>query len=441
MASSITALFANLPEGWDIRSLESIATKIRAGGTPSRSKRDYWNGEIPFAKIDDITRSGGFLTSTSEAITEAGLASSSAWVVPPGAVVLTMYGTIGAAALVGIPVATNQAIIALLPISGVDSTYLLYALTFWGPELRRLNVQSTQKNVNAGIVRQFPIPIPPLPEQRAIAHVLRTVQQARDRTEQVIAAARVLKRSLMAHLFTHGAHPGDLSANEVGRVITELGPLPSDWTVLSLSEVQAQAKYAITSGPFGSKLGRKDYQPRGVPVLRGGNLVGGRDIILDDLVYVSEEKADELASCIARPGDVVVTQRGSLGQAAFIPDGLPFERYVVSQSQMKFTANGSKVLPEFVLYALQTDDSLRRIQDSAIRSGVPHINLSMFRAFRIPLPPIPQQEAIVHSLDAANQKMNAEERGWSALEGLFKSLLHDLMTAQLRVDQIASRFA
>lgn len=286
-------------------------------------------------------------------------------------------------------------------------------------------------------IKQFQLLLPPLSEQRDIARVLRAGQRAKDQTEQVISAAREFKRSLMRHLFSYGP----VTSDEANVALTELGRIPEHWTVVALEDVQAEAQYAITAGPFGSKLGQKDYVSRGVPVLRGGNLVGGRKITLDGLVFVSEAKADELSASIARPGDVVVTQRGSLGLAALIPDDLPYQRYVVSQSQMKFTADRRKVLPEFVLYALQTEGALRRIHDSALRSGVPHINLSIFRAFKIPLPPLSDQEAIVSLLSAVDRKIEIEEECRAALDSLFQSLLHDLMTARLRVDGIVAAFA
>ena len=79
---------------------------------------------MPFVKIEDVTRSGGLLESAVESISEAGLVGSSAWVVPAGSVLLTMYGTIGVPALLARPMATNQAIIALIPGDRIDASYL-----------------------------------------------------------------------------------------------------------------------------------------------------------------------------------------------------------------------------------------------------------------------------------------------------------------------------
>src|SRR5664280_718188 len=107
------------------------------------------------------------------------------------------------------------------------------------------------------------------------------------------------------------------------------------------------APKGLIGGPFGSSLGRKDYGSAGVPVIRGQNLVGlSSPFDLGEFVYVTKEKVeDELARNLAVPGDVVFTQRGTLGQVGLVPKG-PHKRYVISQSQMRFRADPSKVLPE-----------------------------------------------------------------------------------------------
>jgi type I restriction enzyme, S subunit len=112
----------------------------------------------------------------------------------------------------------------------------MHHLSYYGRSLVSYNIQTTQKNINKGIVETFRIPVPPLPEQRAIAHVLRTVQRARETTDAVIAAARETKRSLMRNLFEFGYGPldrvGDRSARD-----TDVGVLPADWEIEQLSNL------------------------------------------------------------------------------------------------------------------------------------------------------------------------------------------------------------
>jgi type I restriction enzyme, S subunit len=113
-------------------------------------------------------------------------------------------------------------------------------------------------------------------------------------------------------------------------------------TVCTVAEIAAKERYALNGGPFGSKLVSSMYEPDGVPVIRGINLPLERRFSFDDFVFVSSEKAHELRANTARPGDIVFTQRGTLGQIGLIgliPKSTQYEMFVVSQSRMKLTVD------------------------------------------------------------------------------------------------------
>ena len=148
------------------------------------------------------------------------------------------------------------------------------------------------------------------------------------------------------------------------------------WKTYKIDEIKADGKYTLVGGPFGSNLTTRDYVEVGIPVLRGSNLPFGKRFSHDDLVFVSEEKAKKLNPNLAFPNDVLFTQRGTLGQIGLIPEGF-YEKYVVSQSQMKLTVNPKLALPEFIYYFFSTEEGRKNIEAHSITSGVPHINLSI----------------------------------------------------------------
>jgi type I restriction enzyme S subunit len=163
----------------------------------------------------------------------------------------------------------------------------------------------------------------------------------------------------------------------------------------------------LIGGPFGSSLGRKDYQPDGIPVIRGQNLSGDRPFCTDDFVYVSLEKAQGLLHRnLAQPDDVIFTQRGTLGQVGLVPSE-PYETYVISQSQMRLRTDPSKADARYVYYCFRDPTMVDAIQRRATATGVPHINLATLADIEIPLRPLPQQCAIAEVLGALDDKIGA----------------------------------
>ncbi len=169
---------------------------------------------------------------------------------------------------------------------------------------------------------------------------------------------------------------------------------PSEWVSGSLADIAAPKKHAINGGPFGSKLVSRDYTSEGVPVIRGVNLPEHSRFSHNGLAFVSDNKADELIANNAHPGDLVFTQRGTLGQIGLIPKDSIYARFVISQSQMKLTVDDSKALADYVYYYFRNPSTVQRIKNLAFSSGVPHINLDILRKFEIELPPLPTQRRI-----------------------------------------------
>jgi type I restriction enzyme S subunit len=189
-----------------------------------------------------------------------------------------------------------------------------------------------------------------------------------------------------------------------------------NWEYLRLEEVQASKRWAFVGGPFGSKLTRRDYVERGIPVIRGTNLSGDTRFNYGDFVFVSEDKADKLISNNAHPGDVIFTQRGTLGQVGIIPRNSPYPRYVISQSQMKLTVDEKKVDPYWIYYYFKSPLTVAELKNRAMSSGVPHINLAIMREFKIKFPPLPTQRKTAGILSAYDDLIENNTRRIALLE-------------------------
>ena len=199
-----------------------------------------------------------------------------------------------------------------------------------------------------------------------------------------------------------------------------------EWRESIVGEIASPVRNALVGGPFGSNLVSRDYVDAGVPVIRGQNM-GGR-WVSGEFAYVTDTKADSLDANLARPGDIVFTQRGTLGQVSVVPAG-KFDRYLVSQSQMKLTVNCELADPMFIYYVFSTAEQQDYIRQNAIQTGVPHTNLGILRGTPVPLPSLPEQRAIAHILGTLDDKIELNRRMNETLEAiawvLFKSWFVD----------------
>jgi len=204
-----------------------------------------------------------------------------------------------------------------------------------------------------------------------------------------------------------------------------MGSELSGWRECSVAELASTKRNAIVGGPFGSNLVSRDYTPQGVPVIRGQNLSWGGRYVGGEFVFVSEEKAESLSANLATAGDLVFTQRGNAvlkgGQVAIVPEG-GFERYVVSQSQMKMSPSPALADTLFLYYVFTSRDHEVYLRNNAIATGVPHTNLGILRDYSFSLPPLPEQHAIARILSTLDDKIELNRRMNVTLEGMAQAL-------------------
>jgi len=191
------------------------------------------------------------------------------------------------------------------------------------------------------------------------------------------------------------------------------------WREVKIVDIAASCRNALVGGPFGSNLISRDYVDRGIPVIRGQNM-GGR-WIEGDFAFVRLAKAESLSANLARPYDIIFTQRGTLGQVSLVPQG-QFQKYLLSQSQMKLTVDREKADPLFLYYLFRTPQQQEYIRQHAIQTGVPHTNLGILRDTPLPLPPLSEQHAIAQILGTLDDKIELNRRMSETLETMARAL-------------------
>src|SRR3990170_8417227 len=169
--------------------------------------------------------------------------------------------------------------------------------------------------------------------------------------------------------------------------------MASEWRTCTVDQIKADDDRAIAIGPFGSRMKADRYVGDGVPVIRGNNISDTRTLV-GELVFVSDETADELRSCNVFPGDLVFPHRGAIGQVGIVPSD-EVSRYILSTSLMKLSCNQDLVDPLFIFYFFRSQQGRHALLQNVSTVGTPGIGqpLTSLRSISVPVPPLREQHA------------------------------------------------
>jgi type I restriction enzyme S subunit len=415
---------------WQIKTLGEVC-RTSSGGTPSRSRPDFFNGNIPWVKSGELT--DGLVSEVSEFISEEALAGSSAKLLPAGTLLIAMYGaTVGKLGVLARAAATNQAVCAIFPPPELDPKFLFWYLRRQRSDLIAKAVGGAQPNISQTILRDVELPIPPIGEQREIVAEL---EKQFSRLDEAVAnlqrvkanlkryKASVLKAAVEGRLveteatlarregrtYETGeqllqrvllARPDQWSAR--GRYVEplppdtkDLSPLPDGWIWASIDQLSD----FITKGttPTATKM----FDGAGeVQFLKVYNLTfNGSLNHTHKPAYVSRAThKDELARSQVFPGDVLINIVGPpLGQVSVVPAHI--EEANINQAIARIRPV-NPIGSAFIANALMCDDIMRwAIRRGKTTAGQANLTLELCRALPIPVPPLAEQARIVAEVD------------------------------------------
>ncbi len=300
-------------------------------------------------------------------------------------------------------------------------TMYLYGYFVLNP-LSGEHAKTTLPSLQRSELENYLIPLPPLPEQRKIAHVLSTIQRAIELQDRVIAAARGLKKSLMRHLFTYGPVPVD-QIDRVSLKETEIGPVPEHWELVRLSDV-AQIRYGLGQPPAIDDIG--------IPMIRATNIKRGR-IIRDGLIRVRSDAIPTSRNPFLKAGDIIVVRSGAYtGDVAMVTP--EWEGSIAGYDLV--VSPKEKIFSMFCTQYLLGEKAQTYFKGQRDRSAQPHLNSHQLGTTLIPLPPLFEQHQIARILQTIDQKIEVEENRKVALQILFRTMLHLLMTGKVRVKDL-----
>jgi type I restriction enzyme S subunit len=367
-----------LPSGWALTTLGE-AFKWCSGGTPLRTNPRYYGGDIPWLIIGDLN--DGVVTEAATHITEEGLANSATRWVEPGSVMLAMYGSIGKLGIAGIRLTTNQAIAFTDP-HPHEGKYLFYYLMYSREALASLGKGATQKNISQAVIKEFPFPLPPLPQQRRIVEA---IELQLGRLDAAVARLQGAKARLKRY------KQAVLKAAVEGRLFnTELGDseLPDDWTWTTLGEA-----VELVSG--GTPKGLNESATGGnIPFFKVGDMTldGNERYMETSRTYLTPAEAKRLKLTIHPAGTVIFPKRGG---------AILTNKKRVLSGPGAFDLNLMGAIPndeidgDFLFYWFEQLD-LSKIYDG---SNIPQINKKNVDPLPFAKPPLMEQRRIADELD------------------------------------------
>lgn len=376
-----------VPEGWVWATLGEVGT-WQSGGTPSRSNKTYYGGNIPWLKTGDLN--DGLISYIPESITEEAVANSSAKINPTGSVLIAMYGaTIGKLGILTFPATTNQACCACIEFNAIIQLYLFYFLLSQRNEFIAKGGGGAQPNISKEIIVNTFIPLPPLSEQQRIVMeiekwfaLIDQVEHGKSDLQTVIKQAK----SKILDLAIHGKlvqqnHNDEPAIELLKRINPDFTPcdnghyenLPDGWGVCRLEDIvdyEQPTAYIVNSTSY------NDSYP--IPVL-----TAGKSFIIG---YTNEEKGIySKLPCIIF--DDFTTD------SKFVD--FPFK---VKSSAMKILQVRKGIEIEYVAMFMNTT---RLIGDTHKRYWI-----SEYSKLTIPIPPKAEQKRIVDTIHTAFAKLD-----------------------------------
>lgn len=326
-------------------------------------------------------------------------------------------GSVGKVSIYNKPFWAHNTCLYVRDFCGNDAKFTYYLLQHL--DVGRFKSGASVPTLDRNSFRTLPVTVPPLNEQQQIAAVLSAVQRAIERQERLMALTAELKKALMHKLFTEGTRGDPLKQ-------TEIGPVPESWSVEPLGEHLVTAQYGLSVK--GADEGAK-------PILRMTNQVDGR-IVANSLQMVNLSRSDLLKFKV-EPGDVLFNRTNSfelVGRTAIFE--LPGD-YVFASYLIRLRTHVESLRPAFLNHYLNWNATQARLKGIASRAvSQSNISASRLRGFLVPLPPSEEQDEIIRCIDQVDRVRSVRQRQRGILQELFRSLLHLLMTARVRIHDL-----
>ena len=405
-----------VPDGWEFTRLDTVVDKFLV---PMRDKPKVFSGEIPWVRIEDFIGKYLYESKSKRCVNQSTIDEMRLKVYPEGTVLCSCSARLGVCTIIANKMVSNQTFIGLVPGNEIDKEYLFYRMEYHADDLQKLSSGTTIAYLPIEKFEEFPVLVPPLPEQKKNASILTSVDNVIENTQKQIDKLQDLKKATMNELLTKGIGHTEFKDSELGRI-------PTSWGVTNI----AKLTQLVTSGSRGWS---QYYSSAGPLFIRIGNLT--RDHInlkFADIQHVEPPSDGEGTRTKIKVGDILVSITADLGVIGVANESLG-EAYVNQHVCLVRLESVSDVNPRWLGHFLSGhagQEQFEKKNDGGAKAG---LNLTTIRSIVVLLPSPQEQNKIVSVFDRLDLEISIKQRKLEKHQSLKKSLMQDLLTGKVRV--------
>ncbi|WP_269937763.1 restriction endonuclease subunit S [Arthrobacter sp. HY1533] len=400
-----------VPSGWTVSLLDDVAVR-GSGHTPDQRRADYWDGDIEWVSLADSGQlDAGYINTTARRISSLGVSHSSAVLHPAETVVMSRDAGVGKLAVLARPMAVSQHFIAWDCESkgSMSPWFLYYLLQSQKSYFERMAVGSTIKTIGLPLFKRLTVTYPPLPEQRKIAEILRTWDDAIDWMSRSVAAQVERRGAIVARLiFGEGAPQGTrwVKANPAWNIM-RIGEVASERSVRN-ADLSTDA--VLSCSKHHGFLRSSDYFGRTV---HSADLSNYKVVLRNEFGFPSNH-----------------IEEGSIGLQNVVDAGAVSPIYTV------FAFDEARIYAKFAILVLKSKHyaEMFRASTSATVDRRGSLRWKQFSTLPFPVPPMTEQKRISDIAASMDDELNHTRALLSQMETQKRGLMQQLLTGKIRVN-------
>lgn len=398
-----------IPQEWEVKKLKDIADFI-GGGTPSRDKSEYWQGNIPWISSSDISLNTIHSLNINRFITERAINESATQICPKDTILVVSRVGVGKIGIAPTELCTSQDFTNIV-LRKNNIEYVARALQPILQSMVNMSQGTSIKGITTDEVKNLAILIPPAEEQDRISEAILNAEKLVTSLEKQIYKKKAIKQGAMQELLT-------------GK--KRLPGFGGEWETKTLREISSE----MVDGPFGSDLKTEHYTTeRQVRIVQLSNIgeSGWNDA---NTKYTTFAHAAELSRCTVQPGAVLIAKMMPAGRAIICPSSE--KGYILGSDVVKVIPNSS-VDSRYLVYATKSHFYLDQIADDTQGSTRARTSVSKLRKAAILLPKKAEQVAIATVLSNMDAEIEALEQKCAKYRQVKQGMMQQLLTGKIRL--------